>query len=84
MAGELMRVLTRDGVVDLEVNDEYERSVLGSYWNDVQLFLENQPYNLDQYRGMTIAGQPLETDLDWLEYWADRDELEFEEIYSTR
>jgi hypothetical protein len=84
MAVELMRVLTRDGVVDLEVHDRYERSVLGSYWNDVRLFLENEPHNLDQYRGMTIAGQSLETDPGWLEYWADRDELEFEEIYSIR
>ena len=74
MARLLMRVLTRDGVLDVEVSHPYERSVVGSYWNDVRFFLEAEPYNLTQYRGFTVAGHALETDPDWLEYWAEQGE----------
>jgi hypothetical protein len=84
MSGELMRVLTREGIVDIEVGDELERSALGSYWNDVRLYLEGRPYDLRQYAGVVVAGHVLETDVEWIEYWADSGELEFEEIYSVR
>ena len=83
-AGEVMRVLTREGVIDVEVPDPDERSVLGSYWNDVRFYLEGKPYDLRQYTGVTVSGLVLETDPDWIEYWADSGELEFEEIYGIR
>lgn len=35
-----MRVLTREGVLDVEVTDEFERSALGGYWNDVRVYLD--------------------------------------------
>ena len=57
MARELMRILTSDGVFDVEVPDPVERSILGSYWNHVRLFLEGEPSNLDQFRAVRIAGR---------------------------
>ncbi len=81
----LMRLLSQtDGIVDLDVPDPYERSVLGGYWNDVRLYLEGQPYDLRQYAGLTVAGHSLEIDLDAIEYLANSGELEFEDIYSVR
>ena len=84
MSGEVMRVLTREGILDVEVADELERSALGSYWNDVRLYLEGQAYDLRQYTGVVVGGYVLETDVEWIEYWADSGELEFEDIYSIR
>lgn len=84
MAGEVMRILTREGISDVEVVDPLERSALGSYWNDVRLYLEGKPHDLGQYQGVVAGGYVLETDVEWIEYWADSGELEFEDIYSVR
>jgi hypothetical protein len=84
MPRELMRILTSDGIFDVEVVDTAERSMLGSYWNQVRLFLEGQPHELGQFRGVRIAGRQLATDPRWIQLLGESGILEFEEIYSIR
>jgi len=58
-----MRVLTTDGVLDLEVADEDERSAVASHWNYVDLYLATgNTEGLDDLRGLKVAGKELETD----------------------
>jgi len=84
MAAPVMRILTRDGVFDVEVTEPDERSMLGSYWNHVRLFLEDRPADLEQFDGEEIAGRRLETDPRWIEALAEWGVLDFDEIYSIR
>jgi hypothetical protein len=82
----VMRVLTQGGVEDVEVDAPNERSLLGSYWNAVQNFLNTgDESHLEDFEGERVAGRILETDPDRIEYWARYGELDFEDIYeSTR
>jgi len=84
MARLLMRILTRDGVLDVEFPDADERSLLGRYWNEVRLFLEGRPSDLEQFEGARVAGHRLETDPDWIEAWGESGVLDFDEIYAIR
>jgi hypothetical protein len=84
MARELMRVLTVLGVQDLEVTDPAERSLLGSYWNEVRLFLENRPSDLDRFSGVRIAGWGLVTNPAAIEALGWLGVLDFDEIYTMR
>jgi hypothetical protein len=86
MATRLMRLLTRDGVIDepIEVGS-WEASVLGSYWNAVKWFLETgETEALAPFEDLVVAGHVLETDPDWIEYWAYQGDLGFPDIYSLR
>src|SRR4051794_23460323 len=86
-AGELMRILTREGVLDIEVTDPYERSIVGSYWNYVRLFLEGKESELPWWwreEEVRVAGHLLEVEPDWIEHWAHAGDLEFEDIYAIR
>lgn len=86
MASKLMRILTRDGVADAPIDaGSDEASTMGSYWNAIQQFLETgEVEGLDPYRGVVVAGYRLETDPDWIEYWAYHGDLGFPDIYSLR
>ena len=80
---EEMRVLTRTGVRDIEVTDPAERSMLGQYWNAVQKFLgTGEEETLEPFKRQTIAVK-LETDPDWIEYYAKQGELDIDDIYSA-
>jgi hypothetical protein len=84
MARELMRILTSDGIFDVEVRDPVERSLLGGYWNQVRLFLEGQQHDLEQFEGARVAGRQLAADSRWIQLLGELGILEFEEIYSYR
>jgi len=84
MASERMRVLTVLGPQDLEVPDPRERSLLGSYWNEVRLFLEGKPSDLNRFSGVKIAGWGLVTNPAAIEALGWMGVLDFDEIYSIR
>jgi len=77
-----MRVLTIGGVEFVDVRDPVERSTVGGYWNAVRHYLSTgDDSRLWGFEGESIGGRRLETDLDAIEEWARRGELDFEEIY---
>jgi len=84
MARELMRILTSDGVFDVEVPDPVERSMLGSYWNHVRLFLEGDASDLEQFRDVRIAGRRLLTAPVAIVLLGHAGILEFDELYTLR
>jgi hypothetical protein len=77
-----MRILTPDGIEFVEVSDPVERSLVGQFWNGVRKYLrtgdDSGLWGLD---GETVAGRPLDTSLDAIDYWGHRGELDFEDIY---
>jgi hypothetical protein len=76
-----IRILSRDGVQFAEV-DDIEASMLGAYWNAVRKFLYTGDDDaLGEFEDEEVARIRLETDPDWIEYWARRGDLEFEDIY---
>lgn len=86
MPSRLMRLLTREGVIDepIEVGST-EASTLGYYWNAIQQFLDSGEVEaLEPFRDAVVGGRLLETDPDWIEYWAYRGDLGFPDIYSLR
>jgi hypothetical protein len=78
-----MRILTDDGVVDVEVPDEGTASLVGLYWNAVHGFLRTGDEDaVRAFGGTQIAGQPLLVDLDLIEYYARLGELDVDDIYA--
>lgn len=78
-----MRILTEDGVEDVELDTFQARSTVGSYWNAVQRFLATGETNdLEQYSRTRIRGRVLLTDPDELERLAQIGELDVEDIYT--
>ena len=82
----LMRVLTRDGVLDTDVaSGSAEESTIGSYWNAVQGFLATGVESkLNAFVDVSVAGHRLETDPSWIEYWEESGDLDFEDVYRMR
>ena len=77
-----IRILTQDGIDFIEVPDPHERSEAGTYWNAVRTYLRTGDDSaLSPFEGETIAGKYVQTDLDAIEEWARRGELDFEDIY---
>ncbi len=86
MTSALMRILTREGVIDVPVGaGTGDASTVGTYWNAVQQFLASGDESaLKTFDGVSVAGHRLETDASWIEYWAESGQLDFEEIYGIR
>ena len=86
MAHRLMRILTRDGVIDEAIDvGSYEASTIGSYWNAIKQFLETgETEHLHPFQDAVVGRHVLETDPDWIEYWAYQGDLGFPDIYSLR
>lgn len=86
MPERLMRLLTRDGVIDEPIEEgSDDASTIGSYWNAIQLFLDTgNVEGLIPFQDVIVAGHRLETDPDWIEYWAYKGDLGFPDIYSLR
>ncbi len=81
MAGPTMRVLTREGVVDVPVAIEEERSLLGSYWHAIREYLESgEETALEPFKGEGVRLR-LETDPDVIEHYANEGELDIDDIY---
>ena len=82
---DLMRVLTTDGVRDLEVVDPRERSRAASHWNEVKRYLgTGDARRLDPFEGQTVAGFELETDPDVIDERESDGDLDIEKIYAHR
>jgi len=78
----VMRLLTTEGVVEVEVPGEGERSDVGSYWAAVQHVLDTGKSTLiKQFKGVEIEGHQLEIDTGKITRWAKQGELDFEDIY---
>jgi hypothetical protein len=81
----LMRVLTTEGVVDLDLSDPTDRSAAGSHWNAVTRFLgTGEIDDLVDFRGQTVGGFELETDPDIIEIREGDGDLDIERIYPGR
>jgi hypothetical protein len=84
MKAPRMRLITTQGVQAVPLDDEHDRSLVGSHANAVAQFLATGDIEpLGPFRDVEIAGHRLETDPDELEAWAAQGELEFEDIYSS-
>jgi len=85
MAGVLMRVLTSDGVRDLEVRDTQDRSLVGDHWNAIQHFLgTGKTDQLARFGGLTVAGVELESDPDVIEDREAEGDLDIDHVYPGR
>lgn len=82
-----MWALTEDeGPFVVAVRSDEESSLLGSYWNAVQHYLDTGDEEaLIDFRGVTVGagGSELETNPAEIEYWARVGELDFTDIYHT-
>jgi hypothetical protein len=78
----LMRILTKRGVEDVELETFRARSIVGSYWNAVQRFLyTGETDDLERFAGIRIRGRRLLTDPDEIERQARIGELDVDDIY---
>ena len=78
-----MRILTPEGLVEIDVPDPGERSIVGDYWNAVQYRLDTGwDSELRRFDGATVMGLPLETDGRRVDRWARQGEIDFEDIYA--
>ena len=64
-----MPILTRGELIEVEVSDPSEQSLVGSYWaSGFDGFLSTgDAARLAPFEGQTVAGHPLETDSDAIE-----------------
>jgi hypothetical protein len=79
-----MRILTDNGVEDVELHTFRARSMVGSYWNAVRLYLwtgETEP--LETFAGWRIRGHWLLTDPDLIDRYARIGELDLDDIYAS-
>ncbi|QEC48539.1 hypothetical protein FSW04_13835 [Baekduia soli] len=77
----LVRVVTTEGVMDLELPDAEQRSVAGSHWNAVTAYLRGDTNALAPYARQQVAGFELETDPDLIDIREAEGELDVETIY---
>ena len=80
-----MRMLTPEGVEVVPVwADSDDASVIGQHWNAVKKFLHTGDVSvLVPFAAWRIQGYRLATDPAWIELWARRGELDFEDIYEN-
>jgi hypothetical protein len=77
-----MRMLTPGGIEDVEVGSFRARSLIGSYWNEIQRFLTTgDASGLADFNRFRIRGRAFATDLDQIEQLARIGELDIEDIY---
>jgi len=77
-----MRILTADGIEDLELNTSEARSAVGSHWNAIQRFLATGDSDaLERFALTSVRRRRLLTDPDEIERLARIGELDVEDIY---
>lgn len=90
----LMRVLSTHGVVEAEIPDKKERSVIGAHWNAIQKVLGGDAKAIQDFEGVTVhePGEKdqersttygLEADPKRISRWAHEHDVEFEDIYAS-
>lgn len=84
----VVRLVTVDGVIDLQVPDENERQLASDHFLAVRAYLANDNDNtveqLDRFRDAQIAGYQLEVDPDAIDALDDSGELDLTELYPNR
>ncbi|MGI8557665.1 MAG: hypothetical protein ACR2ND_05065 [Solirubrobacteraceae bacterium] len=82
---EQIRMLTDDGVEEFEITVGSDAArIIGQHWNAVQHFLHTgETDRLNQFATTSIGGRRFAVDPDWIERWAARGELDFEDIYES-
>ena len=77
-----MRILTKDGVEDVELETLRARSTVGSYWSAVQRYLyTGNTDRIEGFKGVRIRRKRLLTDPDLIDRYARIGELDIEDIY---
>ena len=81
---ELVVAIEPEGLVELDLRDSDQASLVGRHWAAIGRFLETGDETvLQEFRGSQVAGFVLETDPDVIEELARRGELRFEDIYRS-
>jgi hypothetical protein len=78
-----MEVLTVDGVLSLEVPTSQQRTLVSQHWTAIHTYRDSgDAVSLLQLEGQRVAGHVLECNLDAIDEWARRGDLDIEDIYS--
>ncbi len=80
----LMRILSTEGVVEVEVGDRDERSLVIAHWHAIDRVREGDTSKIGDYAGKRAAEHELEADPKTITRWAKQDDLDFEDIYASR
>jgi hypothetical protein len=79
------RVLTTDGVKEVDVRSSAQASRVGAHWNAVDTYLRTgHTAGLHKFTTMRIGGVALATDPEQIETYARRGELAIDDIYAQR
>ena len=80
-----MKILTASGVEVVSVDFGTDAaSAIGHHWNAVKHFLNTGDISeLEPFATLRIQGHGFAVDPGWIEHWAARGELDFEDIYET-
>lgn len=80
-----MRVLTPRGVVETDLPDPFDRSMVGRHWNAVGYYTRSgRTDHLHDFTRVEIGdGIRLETDPDAIDEWWFAGELDFLEVYTS-
>lgn len=81
-----MNVLTPLGATTVPVRGSRERNILGRYNVALRKWRENEPgaeAELAKFKGQTVGGLPLITDVALLASLEDADAIRFEELYAS-
>ena len=85
---DVVRLVTTDGVRDIEVTDSDARSLAGKHLSAVGFYLANgtdeSVDRLTAFQGARIADLELETDPDVIDALDDSGELDVGELYPSR
>ncbi len=77
----LMRILSTEGVLETEVPEPKDRSLVIGHWNAIDRVLEGDKSKIAAYKGKVAAGHTLEADPKKITQWAKQGDLDFEDIY---
>jgi hypothetical protein len=78
-----MPFLSRGKLQMVETDDPETKTLIASYWGDaVSDFIRTgETSHFNRYRGVTIEGQPFETDPDVVEDFILDTDFDFQELY---
>ncbi len=85
MSDTTMRILSQKGIVEVDLPDAYDRSVVGGHWNAIGIYTRSgHADRLYDYYGLEVGdGILLETDPAKVEEWWFAGELDFLEVYTS-
>ena len=80
-----IRVLTPDGVVEVDLPDDRERSTVGRYWNAISDYTRNgRTDRLSEFESVEVGdGLRFETGPDAIDEFWFSGELDFLDVYTS-